>query len=147
MGLLHTFKSFTAPALGPCVLNVCMIVSISVAYWLTPNPVFGLALGVLLGGILQFAIQIPSILRQGFHPRLLKARPDFFHPGITRIARLLVPRVFGTAVYQLNVLVDTVLASLSFIVGQGAVAAIYFVLTFITNRGLNALERRIRIPT
>lgn len=126
MGLLHTFKSFTVPAFSPCVLNICMIISISIAYWLMPNPVFGLALGVLVGGILQVAIQIPPIFRRGFHPHLLRVRFNLFHPGIKKIARLLIPRIFGTAVYQLNVLVDTILASFAFIVGQGAVAAIYF---------------------
>ncbi len=126
MGILHTFKSFAAPAFSPCLLNVCMIASIFVAYWLMPNPIYGLALGVLLGGIFQIAIQVPSLLKRGFRPRLLRVKLNLSHPGIKRIGHLLAPRFFGTAVYQLNVLVDTILASLSFIVGQGAVAAIYY---------------------
>ena len=63
MGLLHTFKSFAAPAFSPCLLNICMIISIVIAYQLMPNPVFGLALGVLLGGVLQIGIQIPSLFK------------------------------------------------------------------------------------
>ena len=53
MGLLHTFKSFLAPALSPCLLNICMIISIFVAFRFMNNPVFGLAMGVLLGGLFQ----------------------------------------------------------------------------------------------
>ena len=126
MGLLHTFKSFAAPAFSPCILNVCMIISVIIAYRFIPNPIFGLALGVLVGGILQIGIQIPSLFKRGFRVRLLKIRLNLSHPGIKKIFHLLIPRVFGTATYQLNVLIDTILASLSFIVGQGAVAAIYY---------------------
>jgi putative peptidoglycan lipid II flippase len=126
MGLLHTFKSFTTPALSPCLLNISMIVSVVLAYRFMANPVFGLALGVLLGGFFQIGIQVPALFRQGFRPHFLNIRLNLFHPGIKRIGRLLVPRIFGSAVYQLNVLVDTILASLAFIVGQGAVAAIYY---------------------
>jgi putative peptidoglycan lipid II flippase len=126
MGILHTFKSFAAPAFGPCLLNICMIFSILIAYWLIPNPVFGLALGVLLGGILQVGIQVPSLFKGGFRLNLLRIKPNLSHPGIKAIGRLLIPRIFGSAVYQLNVLIDTILATLSFIVGQGAVAAIYY---------------------
>jgi putative peptidoglycan lipid II flippase len=126
MGLLHTFKSFTAPAFGSCLLNISMIISIFIAYWLMPNPVFGLGIGVLLGGLLQVGIQLPSLFKRGFRPNLLRVKLNLSHPGIRRISCLLIPRVFGTAVYQLNVLIDTILASFSFVVGQGAVAAIYY---------------------
>jgi len=126
IGFLHSFKSFAAPAFGPCVLNICMIISVLIAYRFMPNPIFGLALGVLLGGILQISIQIPSLFKQGFHLRLLRINLSLSHPGIRKIGRLLIPRIYGSAVHQLNVLIDTILATLSFIVGQGAVAAIYY---------------------
>lgn len=126
MGLLHTFKSFATPAFGPCLLNISMIASILIAYRIMPDPIFGLALGVLFGGIFQIGIQIPSLFKQGFRPGFLRIRPDFSQPGMKKINRLLIPRIFGAAVYQLNVLIDTILASFSFIVGQGAVAAIYY---------------------
>ena len=144
MGLLHTFKSFITPAFSPCLLNICMIISMLVAYRFMPNPIFGLAIGVLLGGAVQIGIQIPPLFKRGFRLRFLRIDSasssvregnglgggginlNFFHPGVKKIGRLLIPRIFGTAVYQLNVLIDTILASLSFIVGQGAVAAIYY---------------------
>jgi putative peptidoglycan lipid II flippase len=126
MGLLHTFKSFAAPAFSPCLLNICMIASILVASRFMTNPVFGLAWGILLGGILQISIQIPSLFKHGFRPIFLKTNLIPPHPGIKKIGQLLIPRIFGTAAHQLNILIDTILASLSFIVGQGAVAAIYY---------------------
>jgi len=126
MGLLHTFRSFAAPALSPCLLNICMIASILIASQLMPEPVFGLALGILLGGILQIGIQVPSLLKNGFRVSFLKTNLKYAHPGIKKIGLLLLPRIFGTAAHQLNILIDTILASLSFIVGQGAVAAIYY---------------------
>jgi putative peptidoglycan lipid II flippase len=126
MGLLHTFRSFTAPAFSPCLLNICMIFSILIAYRLMSEPIFGLAVGVLLGGVLQVGIQLPPLFKRGFRLNFLRIRPDFSHPGMKKISRLLIPRIFGAAAYQLNVLIDTILASFSFIVGQGAIAAIYY---------------------
>lgn len=126
MGLLHTFKSFAAPAFSPCLLNICMIISVLIAYRYMRNPIFGLALGVLFGGILQIGIQIPSLFKQGFRLSFLRTKLNLTHSGIKRIGGLLIPRIFGTAVHQLNILIDTILATLSFIVGQGAVAAIYY---------------------
>ena len=145
MGLLHTFKSFTAPAFASSMLNICIIASIFIASGVMPEPVFGVAVGVLIGGVLQVGIQIPSLFRKGFQARYLRLRTcfpsgtgadkpaifqnglgSFLHPGIKKIIRLLIPRIFGSAVHQLNVLIDTVLASFAFIVGAGAVAAIYY---------------------
>ncbi|MBL7130097.1 MAG: murein biosynthesis integral membrane protein MurJ [Candidatus Omnitrophica bacterium] len=124
MGILHTFKSFTAPAFGASLLNLAMIGSVIFAYSKFTQPIYALALGVLVGGILQVAIQVPFLKSKGM--QLVLRKPVFSQPGIKKIVRLLIPRIFGAAVYQLNVFVDTILASLSFIVGSGAVAAIYY---------------------
>ncbi len=123
MGILHSFKSFLIPAIGPSLLNIALIASAVVASTKLKEPVFGLAVGVLIGGFLQLAIQLPPLLKRGFR---LRADMQFFHPGAKRIARLLAPRMLGSAVYQLNIFIDTVCASLVFIVGTGAVAAIYY---------------------
>lgn len=126
MGLLHTFKSFVTPALGPSMLNIAMILSIFISVGILKEPIIGLGFGVLCGGLLQLLIQIPPMYKRGFRINLKKLRLDFSHPGTRQIARLITPRIFGSAVYQLNVFVDTMLASLSYIVGEGAVAAIYY---------------------
>lgn len=122
MAVLNTLGHFSLPALGPCILNLCMIGSI---LWLSPHlktPIFGLAIGVLIGGLFQFLIQWPILSKKGFRYE----KPSFSHPGVKESGRLLVPRIFGTAVYQLNVIVDRAFASLSSIVGEGGVAALYY---------------------
>ena len=123
MGVLFTFKSFFTPAFSPCLLNIAMIFAALIASTRMQEPIIGLAIGVVVGGILQLAFQIPPLYKKGMV--IMKVR-DFSHPGVKKIGKLLLPRVFGSAVYQLNLVVDTVCASLANIVGEGAVAAIYY---------------------
>ncbi|MFZ5800341.1 MAG: murein biosynthesis integral membrane protein MurJ [Candidatus Omnitrophota bacterium] len=123
MGVLFTFRSFFAPAFAPCLLNLAMITAAMLASGRMPEPVVGLAVGVVAGGILQLLFQVPPLFRRGMQIMPVK---DFRHPAARKIGRLLLPRVFGSAVYQLNLMVDTICASLGFVVGEGAVAAIYY---------------------
>lgn len=121
MGLLNTLDRFGVPALGPAILNLSMIVA---CVWFAPrtNPaVVAVAIGVMVGGVIQLLVQIPVALRNGF-----RWRWRWNYPGANDILRLLGPRMAGSAVYQANVLIDTILASLGSIVGEGAVAALYF---------------------
>lgn len=122
-GILNSLKHFTAPSFGQPLWNIALILS---ALYLCPNmqiPVMGLAIGVLVGGVLQLSVQVPPLLNRGMAlPRLNR----FKHPASTEIGKLLLPRVLGTSIYQVNVFVDTMLASLSSIVGEGAVAALYY---------------------
>jgi len=85
--------------------------------------VWGLVAGVLTGGVLEVLLQIGPLKKHGF---ILKGPFRMVHPIASRIGRLLLPRALGTAVYQLSVLVDTILASLAWIVGAGGVAALYY---------------------
>ncbi len=109
MGTLHTFNRFTAPALGPILLNLSIICAAGLLAPRLKVPVYGLAVGVLVGGILQVAVQTPSLAAEGLRPRMLLGRGD---GAVGRVGRLLVPTLFGGAVYQLSVLVATLLASL-----------------------------------
>lgn len=121
-GILNTLRQFTVPAYGPCLLNLAMIASILLAPRY-PEPVLVLAIGVLAGGALQLGVQVPLLVRRGWRPR----RPRrLMHPVIPQALRLLGPRALGSGVYQLNLLVDTICASLGMIVGPGAVAALYY---------------------
>ncbi|OIO39742.1 MAG: murein biosynthesis integral membrane protein MurJ [Candidatus Omnitrophica bacterium CG1_02_49_10] len=122
-GILNTFNVFGPTALGPAFLNLSLILSALFLSGRLDRPVLALAFGVLAGGIAQIAVQIPSLCKRGF--RLLGSF-RLSHPMIRSIGRLLGPRAVGSAVYQVNILVDTILASLSGIVGQGAIAALYF---------------------
>lgn len=121
MGVLNTLRHFAAPAFGPCLMNVALIAS---ALWLCPRfGVYGLAAGVLAGGVLQLGLNIPVMYRNGIS---ISFTDGIRHPAVQRIGRLLIPRALGSAVYQVNIFVDTILASFSSIVGAGGVAALYY---------------------
>jgi putative peptidoglycan lipid II flippase len=112
MGILNTYGRFFVPALAPALLNVAAILSVVVL-----SPVlfhFGwpaglaLAIGAMIGGVLQFGIQIPPLRALGFRFRADWAPRD---PGLVRIAWLMLPATIGQAATQINFLVDTWLAS------------------------------------
>lgn len=107
-GLLNALRHFAAPAFAPVLLNLSMIGAALLLSPLFATPIYGLALGVLLGGALQLWSQIPPLRRRGI--TLGRAwQPG--HPAVRRVLWLMAPTVFGAAVYQINVLVDTVFAS------------------------------------
>ena len=120
MAMLNSLGHFKAPAFAPCLLNI----SIIVCALLFGEGITGLASGILIGGVLQLAVQVPVIYARGF--RLKGFLKKFSHPGAVEVVRLLVPRLFGTCIYQLNNFVDSVFGSLAFIVGEGGVAVLYF---------------------
>jgi putative peptidoglycan lipid II flippase len=120
-GLLNSLHHFAMPALGPAILNVCMIAA---CVWAVPHVspgIVAVAAGVLVGGVLQVLLQVPVAARLGF-----RWRWRWRHPGSQEMLRLLGPRTLGAAAYQINVFIHTALASLSGIVGEGAVAALYY---------------------
>ncbi len=121
MGVLNSLGSFAIPSLGSAVLNVAMIASL---LWWAPNSTDGVvvqAFSVIAGGFIQLIMQFPVAARLGFRWRF-----RWSHPATQEALRLLGPRLVGSGVYQLNVLVDTALASMSAVVGVGAVAALYY---------------------
>lgn len=120
MGVLNSLRHFTVPAFAPCLLNIAIIVCALV--W--GEGIAGLASGVLIGGVLQLAVQLPVLYRKGY--RYHFSLKGFGHPDLKRVMHLLTPRLFSTAIYQLNNFVDTIFGSLVFIVGTGGVAALYF---------------------
>ena len=123
MGILYTLNSFTAPAFSSCLLNIAMILSAWVATFFSWGAAYILAIGVVIGGVLQLLWQGQALAQLGVKwswPSRLR------HEGVGVIAKLLMPRLWGSAVYQMNIFVDTLCASLAFIVGPGGIAAIYF---------------------
>ena len=123
MGVLYTYHSFLAPAFSSCFLNVVMIVSTIIASEHMNEAVYILAAGVLVGGVAQLVYQWIPLKKLGLHwqkPLTLR------HDGAIKMGKLLLPRLWGSAVYQSNVFVDTFCASLSSIVGAGGISAIYY---------------------
>jgi len=120
MGVLNSLRHFMAPALSPVLLNLSIIFC---ALFLSPSldePVTSLAYGVLLGGMAQLLLQFPYLSRHGFAFSF-----DLYlrHPALRRLLLLMGPAVFGAAVYQVNVLVSTILASM---LPGGSVAYLYY---------------------
>jgi len=119
MGVLNSLKHFSMPAFGPCLLNIAIIICAII--W--GESVMGLASGVLIGGVLQLAVQIPVLYKKGFKFSFTR---KLNHPAANKIGILLLPRMLGSCVYQVNLFINTILASLSGIVGSGGVAALYY---------------------
>lgn len=108
MGILNSLRAFAAPALAPVFFNVSVITAALVIAPFLDQPVVGIAIGVVLGGFVQFVIQLPGVQRRGFS---LAWRFDPGHPGVRRIGTLLVPTLLGMSVTQVNLTVSTILAS------------------------------------
>lgn len=113
MGVLNACDQYAVPAFSSTWFNVGSVVfGITLGFVAGPHlgfePIVGMSIGVLIGGGLQLACQIPSLLRQGF-----RFRPafDFGHPGLRQIMNLMGPAIIGNASVQVNVLVNTMFAT------------------------------------
>jgi putative peptidoglycan lipid II flippase len=120
MGILNSHRHFFAPAIAPIFLNISIIVSVFLFYHTFKVPVMTLALGVLAGGVIQFLFQIPFLWKKRITFRF---NFNFRHPAIKRIGSLMVPGLIGSAVYQINVFVDTIFASF---LPSGSVSYLFF---------------------
>jgi putative peptidoglycan lipid II flippase len=120
LGILNSLRHFFAPAIAPIFLNISIIVSVFLFYHVFQKPVMALAVGVLAGGVIQFLFQIPFLLKKRITFRF---NFNFRHPAIKRIGLLMIPGLIGTAVYQLNVFIDTIFASF---LSSGSVSYLFF---------------------
>ncbi|HHL39274.1 MAG TPA: murein biosynthesis integral membrane protein MurJ [Deltaproteobacteria bacterium] len=120
MGILNSFRHFTAPALAPVLLNAAVITAALGLGPLLAEPVYALAAGVVAGGLLQFALQLPFLSRYGMFPR-----PDFSFgdEAVRKILLLMGPAALGVGVYQLNIFVTLRFASE---LGEGSVSYLYY---------------------
>jgi len=126
MSVANAMKSFAAPASTSVVFNLVLIAGLGCLGFVDQGRIHFLAVVVLLGGIAQILVQLPSLGRQGVKIVARLPRGILSDPAVRLIGRLMAPRVLGTSVYQLNVFIDMVVASLSAVVGDGVVAAIYY---------------------
>ncbi len=113
MGILNACGQFGIPALASTFFNIGSITfGLLLGYWAGPrlgiSPIVGMAFGVVFGGILQFAWQLPSLRARGFP---LRFQSDWTHPGLIHVLRLMGPAILGTAAVQINVMVNTNFAS------------------------------------
>src|SRR5690606_29686751 len=106
--ILNSYGRFAVPAFTPVLLNVALITAAVVVSPLFDPPALGLAWGVLAAGIVQLLFQMPFLARLQLMPR---PRVDWRHPGVKKILTLMLPAIFGVSVSQINLLLDTVIAS------------------------------------
>ncbi|MEY3218817.1 MAG: hypothetical protein RIT27_174 [Pseudomonadota bacterium] len=120
-GILNSYGHFSSPAFSPVILNLCMI---SAAWWFSQyfqEPIIALAWGVLISGFLQFAFQIPFLMKLNLVPRPTFSKQT--DEGVGRILRLMLPVLFSVSVSQISLLIDTLMAS--FLV-TGSIAWLYY---------------------
>jgi len=118
--VLNAHKKFSLAAASPALLNMAIIFAAIVLAPSFHNPADALAIGVVLGGILQLGIQFPALKRIGWIPKLSF---KFNHPAVLQTLRLFGPALLGVAAVQINILVGTILATL---LPAGAVSYLYY---------------------
>jgi putative peptidoglycan lipid II flippase len=118
--VLNTWNRFAVPAFTPVLLNLSLIGAALFLMPLMEQPAMALAWGVLIAGAAQLVFQVPFLLRLGLMPT---PWPNFAHEGVRRILKLMGPALFGVSVSQINLLLDTVLASL---LAAGSVSWLYY---------------------
>ncbi len=119
-GILNSYDRFAVPAFTPILLNISLIAAALIAAPMFDQPAFALAWGVLIAGILQFIFQIPFLLRIHMLPA---PKVDWHHPGVRKILKLMGPAIFGVSVSQINLLLDTMLATF---LPTGSVSWLYY---------------------
>ena len=120
MGVLHSHRHFAAPAMSPILFNIAIISSSFIVAPFLREPVYALAFGVVLGGALQFALQLPFLKKYDMAPRVFFRFND---PAIKQILTLMGPAIVGIGVYQLNVFVTMRFASR---LGEGSISYLYY---------------------
>jgi putative peptidoglycan lipid II flippase len=118
--ILNSYGRFAVPAFTPVLLNLVLIAAALLAAPAFAEPVFALAWGVLFAGLIQLLFQLPFLYRLDLVPR---PRWDPAQAGVRKVMMLMVPALFGVSVSQLNLLLDTVLASF---LPTGSVSWLYY---------------------
>ena len=118
-GVLNTWRRFAVPAATPVLLNVAMIAAAWFgAPWLKTQgiePIYALAAGVMVGGALQLAVQVPALLKLGLLPKIslnwAVAKQSWAQPATKNIVKLMLPALLGVSVAQISLLINTQIAS------------------------------------
>lgn len=118
--ILNSYDRFAIPAITPVFLNVFMIAAALLASDFFPNPAYALAWSIVAAGVFSLLFQLPFL--QQLH-MLPSPKLDWSHPGVKRILILMGPALFGVSVSQLNLLLDSVIATM---LGDGAVSWLFY---------------------
>ncbi|MFT5114288.1 MAG: putative peptidoglycan lipid II flippase [Parasphingorhabdus sp.] len=126
-GILNTCGKFAAPAVTPVLLNICLIAAV---IWIVPimdNAAAALGVGVALAGLSQLLFQLPFLKQERLLPKpaigLREPKTSEAHQAAGKVFNLMLPAIFGSSVVQINILINTLLAS--FLV-TGSVSWLYY---------------------
>lgn len=118
-GVLNTYSKFAAPAITPIFLNISMIAATILLSPYFEEPVMALAWGVFIAGVAQFLFQLPFLAKMKLLPRPRLHKDE----GVKRILLLMLPALLSVSVSQINLLLDTILASF---LKEGSVSWLYY---------------------
>lgn len=118
--VLNVFGRFGVPAMTPCILNLTLIGAVLIFGRHAEDPNRVLAWAMVAGGVLQLLFEIPFLRKTGM---LVRPRFGWSHPGVKKIRNLMIPAVIGVSASQLNLFVNTVLASF---LATGAISYLYY---------------------
>jgi len=119
-GILNTQNRFAVPAITPVLLNICMILALWLLLPYAENATQALAVGVLIAGVVQLLFQVPSLRKEGYLPTF---KLDTQNQATRRVFKLMLPAVFSVSVVQVNMFVNTRLASF---LETGSVSWLYY---------------------
>jgi len=122
MGTLNSLGRFGIPAVAPAAFNIITIIAALYFSQYFDPPILILGVGVLIGGLGQFAVQLPQLIRAGFRFRFRLAFKD---KAVRQILKLLLPAALGVAAWQINVVVGTIIASY---LATGSISSLYYAL-------------------
>ncbi len=117
--ILNTYDKFAVPAFTPVLLNISMILSAVYLSNHLETPIMALAWGVFIGGVLQLLFQLPFLIKLRKLPKLVKG----YHDSVGVLKKRMLPALFGVSVSQINLLIDTMVASL---LVSGSVSWLYY---------------------
>lgn len=120
MGTLNTKRVFFIPSLAPAMLNITIILIVIALVPLLKQPIIAVAIGVVIGGFVQFAFQLPSFYKKNYRLGFIA---DFRHPALKKMAVLLIPATLALAVNQVYILVSLLLASY---LPEGSITYLYY---------------------
>ena len=122
-GILNGEKIFLPSGFTPILFNLCVILGTYILSRNMENPARAMSVGVLAGGILQAAFQLPFVARAGWPVRFVSLKKAFTNPGTRQVVALIVPTIIGMASYQINDMVSTALAGRA---GEGIVSSLQY---------------------
>ncbi len=120
MAILNSFRRFFVPAFTPVLFNLAVISAALLFAKKAEEPAYVFAVGVVIGGALQLGFQIPFLWRNGMR---FKFGMSFTHPAVRKVAKLMVPGIFGAGIVQINFAISRMIATL---LEEGSVSSLYY---------------------